>query len=122
VLPNVVDTLAYASMSMGHAGYFEDVDRRVERLLARTEVIREIILALLEVEQAAQGNSLNQVMRRLSAVAAIFATVTAITGYYGMNLRTWPAAGSTVGGLVILLLTIGLTLLLAFVFWRNGWL
>jgi magnesium transporter len=122
LLPSIVDTLGYAAMTMGHAGYFDDLDRRVDRLLARTEVIREVVLALLEVEQAAQGNRLNQVMRRLSAVAAIFATVTAITGYYGMNIRTWPAAGSTVGGLVVLLATISLTVLLAFVFRRNGWL
>jgi Mg2+ and Co2+ transporter CorA len=45
-----------------------------------------------------------------------------ITGYYGMNVHTWPHAGTATGGVAALLLSLVGVLTLYVMFKRRDWL
>jgi magnesium transporter len=49
---------------------------------------------------------MNEIMKAVTSWAAIAAVPTIITGYYGMNVRIFPGAGSITGGVVALLLMV----------------
>jgi magnesium transporter len=64
---------------------------------------------------------LNTIMKKLTAWAAIVAVPTAITGYFGQNLK-FPGYGSGDGFLVSLALIVVLCVGLYLLFKRKGWL
>ncbi len=66
--------------------YFQDVYDHVLRAAEWTESLRDLVTSILETRIAMQGNRLNQVMRKLTAWAAIIALPTAVTGFYGQNV------------------------------------
>jgi magnesium transporter len=66
---------------------------------------------------------MNEITKRVSGWAAIVAVPALVTGYYGINVRTWPHAGNAlVGGIVALVLMFGLGLLLYLGFRSRDWL
>lgn len=101
--------------------YFQDVYDHVLRAAEWTDSLRDLVSTLLETHLVLQGNRLNEVVRRLTAYAAILAVTTAITGFYGQNVP-YPGFGSPAGfaaSVVMLVSSVGLLYLF---FRRRGWL
>jgi magnesium transporter len=101
--------------------YFQDVYDHVLRATEWTESLRDLVSTILETNLMLQGNRLNEVMRKLTAWAAILAVTTAVTGFYGQNVP-YPGFGETSGfymSVVVLLVTAG-GLYVAFK--KRGWL
>ena len=66
--------------------YLQDIFDRSLRLTEQIDLHREILSGVLEAIMAQTSNRLNQQMKRLTAIAAIALPITAITGFFGMNI------------------------------------
>jgi magnesium transporter len=91
VLPmrEVVNTLLRRDLHVvpeSMAPYFQDVYDHALRAAEWTDSLRDLVTSILETRIAMQGNRLNQVMKKLTAWAAIIALPTAVTGFYGQNV------------------------------------
>ncbi len=101
--------------------YFQDVYDHVLRAAEWTEGLRDLVGTILETNLTLQGNRLNEVMRKLTAWAAILAVTTAVTGFYGQNVP-YPGFGKEWGFVLSLGLLLALTGGLYAGFRRRGWL
>lgn len=70
--------------------YFRDLYDHSVRIYELLEVERERLANALEVHLSHISNTLNQVMKRLTAVATIFMPLTFLTGVFGMNFEQLP--------------------------------
>jgi magnesium transporter len=73
-----------------HLLYFRDLYDHTVRLYELLEAERERLSNALEVHLSHISNTLNQVMKRLTAVATIFMPLTFLTGVFGMNFEHLP--------------------------------
>ena len=101
--------------------YFQDVYDHVLRATEWTESLRDQVTSILETNLTLQGNRLNEVMRNLTAWAAILAVTTAITGFYGQNVP-YPGFGETSGFVSSMVVLLGSTAALWYLLRRRGWL
>ena len=91
--------------------YYKDVLDHVVHAAQWTDSLRDVATTIRESHLNAQGNQLNQVMKKVTAWAAVIAVPTAITGFYGQNLpypgseQTW---GFWVSSAAICAMSIGL--------------
>jgi magnesium transporter len=101
--------------------YFQDVYDHVLRVTEWTESLRDQVSTILETNLTLQGNRLNEVMRNLTAWAAILAVTTAITGFYGQNVP-YPGYGETWGFVSSVVVLVGSAAALWYLLRRRGWL
>jgi magnesium transporter len=102
--------------------YYQDVYDHVLRAADWTDSLRDLVSTILETNLTIQGNRMNLIMKKVTSWAAIAAVPTVVTGYYGMNVVTYPHAGTHAGGLLALLLSIlGVAFLYA-MFRKRDWL
>jgi magnesium transporter len=73
-----------------HLLYFRDLYDHTVRVYELLETERERLSNALEVHLSHISNNLNQVMKRLTAVATIFMPLTFLTGFFGMNFEQLP--------------------------------
>ena len=104
------------------APYMRDVMDHVIRVLELADNVRDLLTSMLEVRVAQAANRLNEVMKKLSAWAAIVLVPTLIAGVYGMNFDHMPELG-WVFGYPMALGMMGLSAVALYVmFRRRGWL
>ncbi len=103
------------------AEHFRDVSDHVVRANEWVDSLRDTVTAIFETGLSLADARLNQIVRKLSAWAAIIAVPTAVTGFYGQNVP-YPGFGEKYG---FWLSTVA-TLLLAGGAWigfkKKGWL
>jgi magnesium transporter len=127
VLPTreVVNALMRREMSLVDetlTPYYQDVYDHVLRAADWTDSLRDLVSTILETYLTIQGNKLNEIVKAITSWAAIAALPTIITGYYGMNVRLFPAASTLAGGIVaIVLMVVGVAFLYV-TFRRRDWL
>ena len=126
VLPmrEVVNTLLRRDLhiiSESMAPYFQDVYDHALRAAEWTDSLRDLVTTILETRIAIQGNRLNQVMKKLTAWAAIIALPTAVTGFYGPNVP-YPGSEQHWGFLVSTALWLFGGVALYVLFRRRDWL
>lgn len=98
-----------------------DVYDHILRIKDQVRNVDELAEAILELRRAEQGNSLNEVTKRLTGWAAIIAVPTLISGVYGMNFALVPSEGEIFGFWFALSL-IAITVTGLFVFFkRRDW-
>jgi len=102
--------------------YYQDVYDHVLRAADWTDSLRDLVSTILETNLTIQGNRMNEIMKAVTSWAAIAAVPTIITGYYGMNVRIFPDAGTLFGGVVALVLMVAGVAALYLTFKRRGWL
>jgi magnesium transporter len=103
------------------APYFQDVYDHVLRASEWTESLRDLVSTILETNLTLQGNRLNEVMKQLTAWAAILAVTTAVTGFYGQNVP-YPGFGEKHGFYTSVIILVTLTGGLYVGFKKRGWL
>ena len=84
------------------------------------DTFRDLVSNVVDAHLAAVSNRLNEVMRGLTAWAAILAVTTAITGFYGQNVP-YPGYGRHWGWITSLVLLVGATTGLWLYFKRKRW-
>jgi magnesium transporter len=102
--------------------YFRDVYDHVVRINEMVENTRELLNTALEANFSLISISQNDVSKKFAGWAAIIAVPTLLTGFYGMNFKFIPEIEWPYGFHAVLFLTIGLCLLLYYLFKRSGWL
>ncbi|MFF0814853.1 magnesium transporter CorA family protein [Rhodococcus sp. NPDC003318] len=101
--------------------YYQDVYDHTLRATERIDGLRDTIESILATHLAMQGNSLNEIMKKLTAWAAIIAIPTGVTGYFGQNVP-FPGFGESAGFWLSAVLLLGLGFGLWGSFKRRGWL
>lgn len=76
--------------------YYKDVLDHVVHAAQWTDSLRDVASTIRESHLNAQGNQLNQVMKKVTGWAAVIAVPTAITGFYGQNVP-YPGSQQTWG-------------------------
>ena len=76
--------------------YLHDVGDHVVRVSETLDALRDELTSILELNMSLQDTELNQVMKKLSAWAAVIAVPTAVTGYFGQNVP-YPGYDSPAG-------------------------
>lgn len=71
---------------------------------------------------AAQGQRMNEIMKVLTVVSAIFIPLTFIVGVYGMNFENMPELKYTYGYYVVVGIMILISIILLTIFIKRGWL
>jgi magnesium transporter len=102
--------------------YYQDVYDHVLRAADWTDSLRDLVTTILETNLTIQGNRMNEIMKAVTSWAAIAAVPTVITGYYGMNVRIFPGAGTLLGGISALVLMVFGVAFLYVTFKRREWL
>ena len=82
---------------------------------------RDLLAAVLDARLSVASNSLNAIMKRLTAFTVILMVPTLIAGIYGMNFHFMPELGWSIGYPFALLLMVASAGLAIFWFWRNDW-
>jgi magnesium transporter len=127
VLPTreVLNSLMRREMQLVDADlmpYYQDVYDHVLRATDWTDSLRDLVSTILETNLTIQGNRMNEIMKAVTSWAAIAAVPTVVTGYYGMNVHTWPHAGTLAGGVAAIALSVLGVAILYVTFKRRDWL
>ncbi len=127
VLPmrEVVNTvMRHRADSNGHSteldGWYTDLYDHVLRASEWTESLRDMVTTVFETNLALQDARLNAVMKKLTGWAAIIAVPTAVTGWFGMNVR-YPGIGTVAGFVASTGVISTLALMLYMLFKRRNW-
>lgn len=102
--------------------YYRDVMDHVIRVVELADNVRDLLTSLLEVRVAQAANRLNEVMKKLSAWAAIVLVPTLIAGVYGMNFTHMPEITWQLGYPMAIGMMLGASGLLYLIFKRRDWL
>ena len=78
------------------AEHFQDVSDHVVRANEWVDSLRDTVTTIFETRLSLADARLNQIVRKLSAWAAIIAVPTAVTGFYGQNVP-YPGFGEKCG-------------------------
>ena len=101
--------------------YFSDVGDHLARVEDALDSLRTVATDLTDIHLSAVANRTNEIMKRLTVVATIFMPLTLLTGIYGMNFRTFPELGWSLGYPAVLSLMIAVTVSMLVYFRRRGW-
>jgi magnesium transporter len=71
--------------------YFRDIYDHLLRITEQIDTHRDLLAGALDIYLSMVSNRLNEVVKVLTIVTAIFASLTVISGIYGMNFeRSFP--------------------------------
>ncbi|CAN5676484.1 magnesium/cobalt transporter CorA [soil metagenome] len=102
--------------------YYRDVMDHVIRVVELADNVRDLLTSLLEVRVAQAANRLNEVMKKLSAWAAIVLVPTLIAGIYGMNFDHMPELDWLLGDPMALGMMLATSVGLYLLFKHKEWL
>lgn len=72
--------------------YFRDIYDHLLRITDQIDTHRDLLAGALDIYLTLTSNRLNEIVKVLTIVTAIFASLAVITGFYGMNFeRTFPS-------------------------------
>ena len=102
--------------------YFSNLKLLCDSVLEEIDACKQILDGQANLYYAAQGQKMNQIMKILTVVSAIFIPLTFIAGVYGMNFQNMPELAYKNGYYVVVgvMFLIGLGLLTFFI--KKGWL
>jgi magnesium transporter len=101
--------------------YYQDVYDHSRRVDESVEDLRDLLSSIYDTRVSISNHTLNDVTKKLASWAAIFAVPTAVTGFYGQNVR-YPGFGTTWGFAVSTVIWVSVAGLLYFSFRSRHWL
>ncbi|WP_341530638.1 magnesium/cobalt transporter CorA [Nostoc sp. UHCC 0302] len=108
--------------------YLRDCYDHTVQVMDMVETYRELASGLMDVYLSAVSNKMNEIMKLLTVVSAIFIPLTFVAGIYGMNFNTekspynMPELNWYWGYPVCIAVMAAIAFGLLFFFWRKGWL
>jgi len=102
--------------------YYQDLYDHLVRVLDQLDVYRDLLATVLDARLTVASNSLNAIMKRLTAFTVLLMVPTLIAGIYGMNFDLmpelrWPFGYPLALGMMALAVVVAVTF-----FRRRGWL
>lgn len=101
--------------------YFRDIYDNLFRMTDVADSYRDLLSGILEAYLSSVSNRLNEVMKALTIVLAIFTPLTVISGIYGMNFAHLPLAGSPYGFYVSVVAMVLISLGMLAFFKHKNW-
>ena len=101
--------------------YFRDVYDKIVRASESIEASRDLASNVLDAHYSQMSQRTNDVMRRLTALSAVFLPLTFITGFFGQNFEMLPFASHHLMWLVIFA-CVALPVTMLYWFYRRRWL
>lgn len=115
--PNRAENIADESRPL-----FRDVHDHLLRIADQVRNIDDLSQAVLDLTRGEQSTLLNQVSKRLSGYAAIFAVLTLIAGIYGMNFKLVPADQTLYGFWIAIAMMVVVGITFYWYFKKKDWL
>ena len=100
---------------------FRDIYDHLYRATEMLDTLRDLSMALLETHLAIVANRTNYVMRVLTTVATFILPLTLVTGWFGMNFRDLKFIDIAHPDLFVLVLFGLVTIVMALLLRRGGW-
>ncbi len=100
--------------------WYDDLYDHVLRASEWTESLRDMVTTIFETNLSLQDARLNNVMKKLTAWAAIIAVPTAVTGYFGQNVP-YPGFGREWGFVLSVVVIVAVGAALFAMFKRKDW-
>ncbi|MFX1444625.1 MAG: magnesium/cobalt transporter CorA [Promethearchaeota archaeon] len=96
--------------------FFKDIYDHIIHILDMIELLRNIMIEMINLYLSSVSNKLNEVMKLLTIVSTIFIPITFLASLYGMNFLFLPGSNLYYGFfiLLILMLLISITMLIYF--------
>lgn len=101
---------------------FRDVHDHLLRITDQVRNVDDLAQAILDLSRSEHAQALNEVSKKLTAWAAIFAVGTLIAGIYGMNFALVPDEGSLFGFWFAVALMAVMGIVLFWYFKKRDWL
>lgn len=101
--------------------YLRDVHDHINRVTETLEQYRETLNNIMEVHLANNANKMNEVMKALTVISAIFIPVTFIAGVYGMNFKYMPELESPYGYWITVGVMLSVMIGMGIFFKRKKW-
>ena len=121
-LVNRISRSAFKVVSDRAAVYFRDIYDNLYRLVDASFSYQDTIQGTLDAYLSSVSNRLNETMKRLTVITATLASLTVISGIYGMNFEQMPELKWRFGYLWALGLMLAVPTSLVLWFKRKGWL
>ena len=103
------------------APYYQDLYDHIVRVLDQLDVYRDLLAAVLDARLTVASNSLNAIMKRLTAFTVVLMVPTLIAGVYGMNFEFMPELDWPFGYPLVLGVMLLTVVALVAYFGRKGW-
>ena len=100
---------------------FSDLKEHCMSVLEEIDSNKQILDGMTNLYYAIQGQKMNEIMKLLTIVSAIFIPLTFIAGIYGMNFKNMPELQSNNGYFITLFSMLILVIILIFYFRKRGW-
>jgi magnesium transporter len=101
--------------------YFRNLHNHSNNLITEIDGQIQILDGLANFYYAAQGQRMNEIMKTLTIVSAIFIPLTFIAGLYGMNFENIPELKMKNAYFVVLGIMASIGVILFLYFLRRGW-
>lgn len=101
--------------------YFKDIYDHIIQANETADGYRDLIVNLQDLYLNQMNLRMNEVMKVLAVVTALFAPLTLITGIYGMNFVNMPELHTRYGYFVVLGVMLLLVIVMLNLFKRRGW-
>jgi magnesium transporter len=121
-LVNRISRSEFKVVSDRAAVYFRDIYDNLYRLVDASFSYQDTIQGTLDAYLSSVSNRLNETMKRLTVITATLASLTVISGIYGMNFEHMPELKWRFGYLWALGLMLAVPTSLVLWFKRKGWL
>lgn len=102
--------------------YFSELKDVCSSLIDEIEAQKQMLEGIANLYYAIQGQRMNEIMKVLTVISAIFIPLTFIVGVYGMNFKYMPELTWDNGYYMALGLMAFIAIVLVIVFWKRGWL
>lgn len=84
--------------------------------------LREYVMQLREIYNADVSNKQNRTMQILTVVTTVFAPLTLLTGWYGMNFKHIPELEPPISYPILIMVVIGIVIFEVYMIKKKKWL
>jgi len=102
--------------------YLKDLYYHVLRVVDTIELIHDIVSDTLDIYLSSISVKTNDVMKVLTVIATIFMPLTFLVGVYGMNFHDMPELSTSWGYPLVWLISMVISAIMLYYFWRKKWL
>jgi len=102
--------------------YFADLKENCLAVMEEIDANKQILEGMANLYYAIQGQRMNEIMKVLTVVSAIFIPLTFIVGVYGMNFKHMPELEYKYGYYTIVAIMFAISISLLLLFIKRGWL
>lgn len=101
--------------------YLQDVADHLARVGDAVDTYREVAASAMDVYLSSASNRMNQIMKQITVVAAIFMPLQLITGIYGMNFQYMPELHQTYAYPAVMVAMVVISIAMLVFFKRRDW-